>query len=67
MQLRGLTQKLLRGEFVSVRCPGVGAAARNLILTQVARGHPRMLGSQLKFGGGSFVQASNLCAWITHG
>jgi hypothetical protein len=67
MQLRGLTQELLGGEFVSVRRPGVGAAARNLILTQVARGHPRMLGSQLKFGGGSFVQASNLCAWITHG
>jgi hypothetical protein len=67
MQPGGLTQELLCGQLVSVRCPGVGAATRNLILTQVSRGHPRMLGGQLKLGGGSFVQANNLGAWITHG
>jgi hypothetical protein len=32
MQPGGLTQQLLRSQVVSVRCPGVGAAARNLIL-----------------------------------
>ena len=62
VQPGGLTQKLLRGQLVSVRCPGVGAATRNLILTQVSRGHPRMLGGQLKLGGGLLVQASNLGA-----
>ena len=67
MQPRGLTQELLGGQLVSVRCPGIRAAARNLPLLQVASGNPRMLGCQLKFGGGLFVQASNLGAWITHG
>jgi hypothetical protein len=67
MEPGGLTQELLCGQFVSVRCPGVGAAARNLVLMQMTRGHPRMLGSHLQFGGGLLVETSNLRAWITHG
>ena len=62
MQPGGLTEELLCGQLVSVRCPGVGAATRNLILTQVSRGHTRMLCSQLKLGGGLLVQASSLGA-----
>ena len=66
MEPGGLTQQLLCGQLVSVRCPGVGAAARNRILPQVPCRHPGMLGSQLKFAGGPLIQAGNLRAWITH-
>jgi hypothetical protein len=66
MQPRGLTQELLCRQLVSVRCPGVGAATRNLTLAQVSCGNLRMLGSHLQFDGGPFVQASNLRTWITH-
>jgi hypothetical protein len=47
-----LTEELLCGQLVSVRCPGVRAAARNLVLMQVAYGHPRMLCGQLELGAG---------------
>ena len=52
---------------MSMRCPGVGAAARNLTLPQVPCGYSSMLSSHLQFSGGLLVEASNLRAWITHG
>jgi hypothetical protein len=67
MQPGSLTQKLSCRQFVSMGCPGMGAAARNLILMQVLCGHSGMLGSQLKFDGRLLVEGGNLRAWITHG